>query len=190
MAYEKQVWNDRQVTYPMRFIMTENADGTITLTPSPGLVTNEGTNVTAERLNHIEEGIYDLSTSADTNIVTSQESKTNIYVDGKQVYWKRLTGNLKGGGSSSQSSNTDFPIGYSLDEIDVVALTGYCINTGDQSQGNLIVIPSGVNAQPWFDMTLSINRDAKAVRVQSFGTLGSSNKATVTINLLYTKNNE
>lgn len=57
MAYEKQLWNDRQVEKPLTFTMTNNDDGTVTLTPAPGKVTNEGDPMSAERLNHMEDGI-------------------------------------------------------------------------------------------------------------------------------------
>lgn len=57
MSYEKQLWVDRQVQNPMTFVSTNNADGTITLTPSPGAITNKGTLLLAERMNHMEDGI-------------------------------------------------------------------------------------------------------------------------------------
>lgn len=38
MAYLKQTWEDRQVEFPMTFTVTENDNGTITLTPYPGAV--------------------------------------------------------------------------------------------------------------------------------------------------------
>lgn len=57
MAYEKQLWNDRQVEKPLTFTMTNNDDGTVTLTPAPGKITNEGDPMSAERLNHMEDGI-------------------------------------------------------------------------------------------------------------------------------------
>ena len=61
MAYVKQVWTDRQVQNPMTFTSTPNADGTITLTPAPGTITTEGNKITAERMNYIENGIYNNS---------------------------------------------------------------------------------------------------------------------------------
>lgn len=57
MAYKKTNWQDRQVEKPMTFTMTNNDNGTITLTPYPGVVNNEGTKVTASRMNNIENGI-------------------------------------------------------------------------------------------------------------------------------------
>lgn len=57
MAYLKQTWEDRQVEFPMTFTVTENDNGTITLTPYPGAVEKEGTQFTAARMNNIENGI-------------------------------------------------------------------------------------------------------------------------------------
>lgn len=61
MAYEKQTWEDRQVENPLTFTQTNNLDGSITLTPYPGAVQSEGSKMSAERLNHMEEGIYNNS---------------------------------------------------------------------------------------------------------------------------------
>ena len=74
MAYEKQTWED----YP-----------------------STNTPITSDRLNHIEQGIYDNSTDIvstatqirnemKTNIVTGEEVATNEYVDGKQVFVKKV----------------------------------------------------------------------------------------------------
>lgn len=57
MAYTKQTWTDRKVEKPLTFLMTTNADGSITLTPYPGVVEQEGTKLSAERFNHMENGI-------------------------------------------------------------------------------------------------------------------------------------
>lgn len=54
--YSKQTWLDRVVQYARRF--TKSDDGTyLTLTPSPGTITAEGTPIESTRLNHIEDGI-------------------------------------------------------------------------------------------------------------------------------------
>lgn len=57
MAYTKQTWTDRKVEKPLTFLMTTNADGSITLTPYPGVVEQEGSQLSASRFNHIEDGI-------------------------------------------------------------------------------------------------------------------------------------
>lgn len=58
MAYEKQTWEDRQVENPLTFTQKTNLDGSVTLTPYPGAIQNEGSKMSAERFNHMEEGIY------------------------------------------------------------------------------------------------------------------------------------
>ena len=69
MAYTKQLWEDRIVEKPMTYMMATNEDGTVTLTPVPGTITNEGSKVNAERMNHIEQGIYDAALSGGSDVV-------------------------------------------------------------------------------------------------------------------------
>ena len=69
MAYTKQTWEDRVVEKPMTYMMTTNEDGTVTLTPVPGTITNEGSKVNAERMNHMEQGIYDAAISGGSDVV-------------------------------------------------------------------------------------------------------------------------
>lgn len=76
MAYEKQVWEDRNVEKPLTFSMTNNSDGTVTLTPYPGVVENEGTKFTASRMNHIEEGIAGIA--QEKNIMTAYPSTDGV----------------------------------------------------------------------------------------------------------------
>jgi hypothetical protein len=58
--YTRTNWSDRIVERPSTYTMTQNPDGTITLTPSPGTVVQEGTIVNAGRLNNIEEGLVEV----------------------------------------------------------------------------------------------------------------------------------
>lgn len=58
MAYEKQKWLDRQVEYPNRYVDQNN--NILNLTRSPGKVTENGSLLNAERMNHIENGIKDI----------------------------------------------------------------------------------------------------------------------------------
>ena len=60
MAYIKTTWKDRLVERPNTFEVQENPDGTITLIPTPGTVTQAGTPVNATNLNKIEDGIVNL----------------------------------------------------------------------------------------------------------------------------------
>ncbi len=58
MAYIKTVWIDRQVQYPLTFTQTNNANGTITLVPAEGTVSQAGTPICALNLNKMEDAIY------------------------------------------------------------------------------------------------------------------------------------
>lgn len=57
MAYTPTEWKDRIVQNPRTFQIQNNADGTVTLTPKPGTVVQEGTPVNATNLNNIEQGL-------------------------------------------------------------------------------------------------------------------------------------
>jgi hypothetical protein len=57
MAYEPTVWENREVERPRTYIMTENADGTVTLTPSEGQVFSAGTPLDASNLNKLEQAV-------------------------------------------------------------------------------------------------------------------------------------
>ena len=55
MAYTPTEWTNREVEKPRTYVMTENVDGTVTLTPSEGQVFSQGTPLDATNLNKIEE---------------------------------------------------------------------------------------------------------------------------------------
>ena len=57
MSYTKNTWIDQDVERPKTYEVTNNQDGSITLTDSFGLVTELGTPVNAVNMNHIEDGI-------------------------------------------------------------------------------------------------------------------------------------
>lgn len=57
MAYNKTTWVDRNIEFPGRYLETDNGGGLKTFTPSPGTVTQSGTQFTASRANNIETGI-------------------------------------------------------------------------------------------------------------------------------------
>lgn len=78
MAYEKQTWEDRQVENPLTFTQTNNLDGSITLTPYPGAVQSEGSKMSAERFNHMENGIYIANKLLD-DLINTKLSGTIIY---------------------------------------------------------------------------------------------------------------
>lgn len=57
MAYKRTVWKNREVERPRTYEKIENPDGTITLIPSEGTIIEEGTPITADIMNNIEDGI-------------------------------------------------------------------------------------------------------------------------------------
>ena len=57
MAYIKTVYVDRNVEFPRRYL--DELSNQKTFTPDPGIVTEAGTDLTAIRLNNIEQGIFD-----------------------------------------------------------------------------------------------------------------------------------
>ncbi|MEG2412384.1 MAG: hypothetical protein RSA29_10535 [Clostridium sp.] len=76
MAYTKTVWKDRIVEKPRTYDVTNNLDGSITLTPKSGLITEEGTPISASNMNNIEDGITKASVIEDT--VTKEKYRWGI----------------------------------------------------------------------------------------------------------------
>lgn len=75
MAYEKNIWVDRQgVT---RYFETVDDDGALIFTPDYAQVTEIGTPVNADNMNHIEEGIAENS-----QLLTQKVSKTGDTMTG------------------------------------------------------------------------------------------------------------
>lgn len=57
MAYTKRTWTDRVVEYARRYLKSGETETLITLTPEPGIITQAGTPVNADNLNHLESGV-------------------------------------------------------------------------------------------------------------------------------------
>lgn len=56
--YEKINWKDHIVESPFTFVQTVNPNGTVSLEPQQGEILQQGTPVSANNLNHLEEGVY------------------------------------------------------------------------------------------------------------------------------------
>lgn len=66
MSYNKIVgWKDRIVQRPLTFNFAENQDGSKTLTPAPGTVTEAGTPVNAANLGAMDEAIQHIGVALD-----------------------------------------------------------------------------------------------------------------------------
>lgn len=62
MNYEKQIWVDRKVQYPNRYI--DQNGNILELTRYPGEIDENGSLFSAARMNHIEDGIKDITDQA------------------------------------------------------------------------------------------------------------------------------
>jgi hypothetical protein len=80
MAYTPTEWKDRIVQNPRTFQIQNNADGTVTLTPKPGTVVQEGTPVNAANLNNIEQGL-----STHVVDIATDENLGHVKVDGETI---------------------------------------------------------------------------------------------------------
>lgn len=57
MFYQEQ-WKDRDVEFPNRFTKSSETSTQVMLTASPGTVTELGTAISANKMNRIEQGIF------------------------------------------------------------------------------------------------------------------------------------
>lgn len=71
MAYTKTVWQDRYIETPNKYQIVENEDNTVTITEVTGTVYTDGTDVNAEHMNNLENGVEDVD-----NRVTVLEQDT------------------------------------------------------------------------------------------------------------------
>lgn len=96
MPYTKTTWSDRSVQYPRRY--KDQSDNQYTFTPDEGTVINAGTGVTAERMNNIEQGIFEAHEAIDTHIadtVTTEVHGLRV-VDGALQYYDGMGWNAVG----------------------------------------------------------------------------------------------
>lgn len=75
MAYSKQTWTDLTGTGLNKYSIADSGNKKV-LTWNPDSVTNAGTPVTAERMNHIEDGIVAVETKADSAQTTADSAQT------------------------------------------------------------------------------------------------------------------
>lgn len=97
MAYVKNNWKDQEVERPRTYEMTNNADGSVTLIDSFGLVSEFGTAVNADNMNHIEEGIAGCDIRKYTLIETYEKGEwVTGTIDGEKSIYTSLTDNNQG----------------------------------------------------------------------------------------------
>ena len=97
MAYIKNTWVDQNVERPRTYELQNNTDGSVTFIDSFGNVTELGTPVNADNMNHIEEGIYAGSfTKYDANGVYEMNDLVTVIEDDSPVIYKSLQDDNKG----------------------------------------------------------------------------------------------
>ena len=72
MPYIRINWKDHVVTKERTYSMVENPDGTITLTPQPGEVIQQGTPQSATNFNHEDEALQHVAIAFDELQMTLQ----------------------------------------------------------------------------------------------------------------------
>ena len=80
MAFLKLKWKDHVVKNPRTFRQTTNSDGTVTQTPAPGEVLQQGTAQSAANFNRLEEGLQGYSAAVDqlVTLVDAMEMEQQI----------------------------------------------------------------------------------------------------------------
>jgi phage-related tail fiber protein len=71
LPYNKTTWKDRLVEFTNRFKVTDNSDGSKTITADPGVVTEEGTPLSAANLNKIETQYDEAKADLDTHVAAA-----------------------------------------------------------------------------------------------------------------------
>lgn len=94
MGYQKINFTDQDVQRPKTYEFQENSDGSVTLIDSFGLVTDLGTPINADNMNHIEDGIADCGLTLYSEDKTFQTGEWALaVVDDKRIIIESLTDN-------------------------------------------------------------------------------------------------
>lgn len=113
MAYTKQEWKNRQVERPNTYTRTENGDGSVTLHPAPGTVMIEGTPLSAQRMNHMEDGIEAAEIHAGEAMSKANENSTELDALSLRV---DLIASLEEGSTTGDAELQDIRAGYNGQE--------------------------------------------------------------------------
>lgn len=163
MAYSKQEWKDRRVQNNLTFNITNNPDGTITLSPAPGAIEEAGTMITAQRMNHIEDGIEMVEKEVEESILeshpigsifaTEEDINPHILIGGDWELIKNYTGGelIAYGVINNSKSNTtaiarDARVGFSDSRIPnkEYKIVNYIENVLSFESGTFLIKPQGV----------------------------------------------
>lgn len=68
--YTRTNWHNRAVQRPRTYVETTNSDNSVTHTPAPGTVAQEGTPLNEDNLNNIEQGVVDCAREINSMLQT------------------------------------------------------------------------------------------------------------------------
>lgn len=98
--YLKNTYEDRVVEFPNRFQEFDNGDGTVTKKRSEGLVTTEGTPITVNKLNNLENGILSAHNQIDGNNTTQNPDSIQKQVNAIASKSQLIRADIPGGHSN------------------------------------------------------------------------------------------
>ena len=115
MAYIPNEWKDQVVQRPKTYQMNNNDDGSVTLIDSFGLVTELGTPVNQDYMNHIEQGIAGCAIRyySTTETFKDKEAVLNVNEDGGIELWQSLTDNNLGNPLTDETKWQEVSLGGS-----------------------------------------------------------------------------
>jgi len=90
MNYNKTIWKEREVEFPNRFVMVDNGDGTVTLTPDFGTVIQAGTPLSVLNMQKIDNQLenMDLTVSVsieDSDVVINDKNTNYTWANGDLI---------------------------------------------------------------------------------------------------------
>lgn len=175
MAYVKQVWTDRQVEKPLTFNSMTNADGTITLSPAPGKITQAGTLVTADRMNHIENGIGSLDGSVSDLSNTVSTLSTQVNNSKLKGDFVVLTGIL----NADNPTTISYPSGFNADNTAILNVAfHYKSDSSKWGMGFIFNSSSYVLGEVPYRLTLGNNI---SLQIRNITVTGTNGDATVSV---------
>lgn len=91
VKYTRTNWHNRAVQRPRTYVETTNSDNSVTHTPAPGTVAQEGTPLNEDNLNNIEQGIVDIVAALNEALSTIQTIQNTL-----NTYNTRIGNNERG----------------------------------------------------------------------------------------------
>lgn len=218
MAYQKTIWKDQNVEKPRTYTMRDNGDDTITLLDAFGTVTELGTPVNAQNMNHIEDGIASKADDsavvhiAGTEDITGRKTFTDrVYTNAEVVYINNVT---KGTAPSSVQYGNIYMVDSTKSWGDLYALGKFVTSVNSDGSvvsqiqafkneansnvyGYIRVTYDTANNQYFASIggsasgtNYSLTRETNNINVQTIPTMGWVNNPATSTNVVHRTGNE